>query len=181
MLCVPASLTIPLRPNTAMGRVDRRYASRTEDMLELEFTEEFLEFLDRHNGGVPLTPNFRMGKNVKVIERFLCLVKDYKTRPLGELDIGVVWSQLEDRLGEFLQPFAAVFPGDFLCFDFSSSDNPSVVLWVHDRSDEDAPYTVKVAKNFRAFLGLLFDASSADQGPPKGRALGTAGPRRRRT
>ncbi len=152
-----------------MGRVDRRYARRTEAMLELEFTDEFLTFLDRHNGGVPLTPNFPLGKNVKVVERFLCLVKDYKTRPLGELDIGVVWSQVEDRLGEFLQPFAAVFPGDLLCFDFSTSDDPSVVLWVHDQSEEDAPSTVKVAKNFRAFLGLLFDASAAAKAPPKRR------------
>lgn len=153
-------LAISLRPKTRGGKVDRRYASRTEDMMQLEFTDEFLDFLDRHNGGVPAMPNFRLGKNVKVVERFLSLVKDYKTNPLGQVDLGVVWSQIEDRLDEFLMPFAAVFPGDFLCFDFSKSGEPTVVLWVHDRSQEGAPFTVRVAKNFRAFIGMLFDASA---------------------
>lgn len=131
---MPERLTIPLRPKTRAGKVDRRYASRTEDMMQLEFTDEFLDFLD--------------------------LVKDSKTNPLGQLDIGVVWSSIEDRLDEFLLPFAAVFPGDFLCFDFTKSDEPTVVLWVHDKSDEGAPHTVRVAKNFRAFVGMLFDASA---------------------
>lgn len=157
---MPKRLTVPLRPKTRGGKVDRRSLRRTEDMLQLEVTDEFLDFLDRHNGGVPATPNFKLGRNVKVVERFLSLVKDSKTNPLGQVDLGVVWSQIEDRLDEFLMPFAAVFPGDFLCFDFTKSDEPTVVLWVHDQSDEGAPHTVRVAKNFRAFIGMLFDASA---------------------
>lgn len=164
---MPPALTLPLVPGTALGRVDRRHASRTEDLLQLEFTDEFLEFLDRHNGGVPATRNFKLGRNVKVVERFLALLKDYKTHPNGELDLGVVWSSIEDRLDEFLMPFAAVFPGDFLCFDFTEFDDPVVVLWVHDRSSEDEPFTVKVAKDFRAFLAMLFDATASKPASPR--------------
>jgi hypothetical protein len=153
-------LKVPLVPKTAAGKVNRKHASDTEDLMEIEFSDEFLDFLDRHNGGVPATPHFRLGRNVKVVERFLCLVRNYRTHPLGELDIGVVWSSIEDRLDEFLMPFAAVFGGDFLCFDFTEFDDAPVVLWVHDRMSEGKPHTVPVAKNFRAFVGMLFDADS---------------------
>lgn len=152
---------VPLFPRTAAGKVDRQHASDTEDLMELEFPDEFLRFLDRHNGGVPRARHFRLGKNVKVVERFLALVKRYRTHPLGPFDIGVVWSSIEDRLNEFLMPFAVVYPGDFLCFDFTEHDDPPVVLWVHDRSSEDAPHLVPVADDFRAFLSGLFDAEAA--------------------
>jgi len=149
-------LKIEMEPGTDAGPLNEDYVEETEDMLELEFAPEFIEFLENHNGGVPKNQYFRLGSNVKILERFLCVFAEYQENiEFGQFDIGVVWSQIEDRLNEFLMPFAVVFAGDFLCFDFEESDDPTVVLWYHDRSGEGEPFTVKVADNFKQFLQML--------------------------
>jgi hypothetical protein len=149
---------IEMEPETSAGELSDKHVDATENMMELEFTDEFLAFLENHNGGVPVRRYFRLGANVKIVEQFLCLVENYRDDEyFGQFDIGVVWSQIEDRLSEFHLPFAAVYPGDFLCFDFEEFDDPTVVLWVHDRSGEDEPFTEPVAANFKEFLSMLSD------------------------
>ncbi len=146
---------LEFEPKTSAGKFTDRYVAETEEMLELSFTPSFLAFLKANNGGVPKTRYFKLGRNEKVIDFFLSLVPKYETHPMGEQDIGVVWSQIEDRLNSYLVPFAAVYPGDFLCFDYKRGTNPRVVLWDHERSDEDDPHTTPVADSFAEFLGLL--------------------------
>ena len=82
------------------------------------------------NGGVPEQRYFALGGNEKVVERFLSFVENYKDDPQGSYDIEVVWSHIEDRLDEGVCPFAAVFSGDFLCFDGRVSEEPIIVLWI---------------------------------------------------
>jgi hypothetical protein len=151
-------LKIEMEPGTDAGELDEAYIDETEDLMELEFTPEFLEFLENHNGGVPKKQYFKLGDNTKIVERFLCIYADVQKNPeFGQFDIGVVWTQIGDRLSEFQMPFAAVYPGDFLCFDFEPADEPTIVLWVHDLSYEDHPVTTPVADTFEQFLGMLTD------------------------
>jgi hypothetical protein len=63
-----------------------------------------------------------------------------------------VWSQIEGRLNDYLCPFAALFAGDFLCFEYGDSDT---VLWDHEKSEEDSPVVIEVAPDFISFLKLL--------------------------
>jgi len=151
-------LKLEFESDTDAGPLDEDYIEDTEDMLNLEFTPEFITFLKNHNGGVPKKRYFRLGKNVKVVEQFLCIFSNYKEdEKFGQFDIGVVWSQIEDRLNEFLIPFAALFPGDFLCFDYENGEAPTVVLWIHDQSGEGEPATKPVADSFEQFLAMLTD------------------------
>jgi hypothetical protein len=144
-------------PETSAGKFTARYVRSTEEMINRRFTPAFLAFLKEHNGGVPKARYFKLGRNVKVVDAFLSLVPDYENDPLGQLDIGVVWSQIEDRLNDSLVPFAALFPGDFLCFDHKGTRKPRVVLWDHERSDQRGPVTTPVADDFEQFLGMLFE------------------------
>jgi hypothetical protein len=150
---------LEFEPGTEAGEFTDEYVKETEEMIELEFEPDFLAFLKKHNGGVPLKPYFKLDENVKVVEGFLSLVPDYANDDeFGGYDIGVIWSQIEDRLNEYLVPFAAVFAGDFLCFDYEDEgDKPKVVLWNHDLSEEDEPHLTHVADNFRQFLSMLTD------------------------
>jgi hypothetical protein len=154
-------LKIEMLPGTDAGKLDANYIDETEDMMELEFTPDFLEFLEHHNGGVPKKQFFNLGENTKLVERFLCLFADVQNNvEFGQFDIGVIWTQIGDRLSEFQMPFAAVYPGDFLCFDFEPAEDdekPTVVLWIHDESYEDHPVTLPVADTFEQFLGMLTD------------------------
>jgi hypothetical protein len=151
-------LKIEMLSGTVAGKPDDDYIDETEDMMELEFTLEFLEFLENHNGGVPVRKYFKLGSNTKVVQRFLCIYADFQDNSeFGQTDIGVIWTQIENRLSEFQMPFALVYPGDFLCFDFEPADEPTIVLWIHDESYEGHPVTLPVADTFKQFLGMLTD------------------------
>lgn len=133
------------------------YITRTEAMIGLEFDRSYLNFLEAHNGGVVKENRFQVDSNTKIVERFLCLTPDYATNTtFGKYDVGVVWSQIEDRLNDYLIPFASVFGGDFLCFDYEDTDEGQIVLWHYDKSEENQPYTTFVASNFDDFLNQLF-------------------------
>lgn len=65
--------------------------------------------------------------------------------------------KIEDRLNEYLLPFAVLFAGDMLCFDYREGSRPAVVVWLHEESAADCtPVTKPVAANFDEFLSLLF-------------------------
>ncbi|MDQ3802174.1 MAG: SMI1/KNR4 family protein [Acidobacteriota bacterium] len=145
-------------PGTEAGEFDDQYVSETEDMLRLKFEPDYLAFLEKHNGGVPKKQIFPLGDDEKVVERFLSFVPDYEdNEEFGYYDVAVVWSQISDRLNEYLIPFAIVYAGDFLCFDYEGGgEQAKIVLWNHDYSREMKPYTIPVADNFRQFLSMLY-------------------------
>ncbi|MBS1794070.1 MAG: SMI1/KNR4 family protein [Acidobacteria bacterium] len=152
-------LELEFEPETGAGPLDADYVNEEEEMIGWEFPPEFLEFLKKQNGGVPKKKYFPLGENTKVLERFLCLDADYEESKFGDYDIGVVWSDILDRLNDYLVPFAAVFAGDFLCFDYEDEESETVrvVLWNHDLSEDDEPHTTPVADGFEAFLKMLSD------------------------
>lgn len=148
-------LTIDFLPGTIAGPLDDGELRATEDLLGRPLDPGFVAFLRRTNGGAPVQRRFPLGKNVKVIERFLCVVpRTPENAAYAEYHVGAVWSQIVDRLmGQV--PFAALFPGDFLCFDYNQGEPLPIVLWNHDRSREDRPDLTPVARSFGELLDLL--------------------------
>ncbi|MDP8171583.1 SMI1/KNR4 family protein [Pasteurella skyensis] len=146
---------IHFKKNTGVKPASKEHIALVEQEVELTFTQEYLDFMAQNNGGEPIEKFFTLGDNEKVVERFLSFVDDYKENPLGWYDVAIVFNQIFDRLNEYLCPFSACFGGDFLCFDFENTDEPRIVLWLHEESDEDKPYIVYVAENFKAFLSML--------------------------
>lgn len=99
-------------------------------------------------------------KQMRMIDHVLLVLPDYKMNPLGCYDIGVVLSQIEERLsddpnqiGYKLIPFAALFGGDMLCLDYRANpQNPTVCIWYHEKSDYLQPITEKVFESFAEFV-----------------------------
>lgn len=153
---------LEFEPGTEAGELDEDAVLENEEMIGLDFPPDYLDFLREHNGGVPKKKYFKMEDNTKVLEFFLCMVADVEDDEFGDSDVGVVWSEIEDRLNEWLVPFAAVFAGDFACFDYEkNAETPSVVLWNHDLSDTRKPVTFPIADNFQQFLSMLTDDENA--------------------
>ena len=150
------------KSNVFAGDFDDAYVAQIEELVGQKFPPEFIEFLKQHNGGIPEKKFFRLGNNIKVIDQFLALVPKPENNPFADLDIGFVYEAIEDRLDENLVPFCLVFPGDYLCFDYETYDEPDIVLWIHDRSEEDAPALVAVADDFEEFLEMLIDEKEAE-------------------
>lgn len=121
--------------------------------------ESYIEHLSKFHGGRPRKKCFKTkAGRERVLDRFLNFVTDYKHSELGVYHVEVMRCNIEDRLTDFLLPFAVLFAGDLLCFDYSVSETPAVVVWLHEESArDDAPVTEPVAADFSKFLALLYE------------------------
>lgn len=142
--------------------------AETEDYLSVKFPKDFISFLKKHNGAVPNEKEFDFRGHGYCVETFLNILEDYKSTPYGWYDMTVVATQLEDRLvtefsddlyGVEIVPFAALFAGDFVCFDYrdgQDNENPPVCIFYHEESYDMNPYVLRLADNFSEFLEMLY-------------------------
>jgi len=150
-------LDLGFDPDTCAGPVSYGKIDHTERSYEFHFDPLYIRLLERCNGGVPSKRYFPVPGNIKVIERFLCVIANVRDDARhGRSDMGVVTTQVEGRMSDTMVPFAFLFAGDLLCFDAEQSDPPRVVVWDHERSGEGSPVTLPVADDFAAFLALLY-------------------------
>ena len=150
--------------NTPLKPPSGQTISSFEAYCRAKLPLDFLEFLSYGNGGKPLKNIFSHAKNECLIERFLPLTDDPESDAIsGQYDIAVVETQIgerlatsSDQLGCALIPFAALFGGDFLCFDYRvNKASPAVVVWDHNQSDEFSPHTTFVAISFTKLLTMI--------------------------
>lgn len=142
--------------------------NENEAFLRVTFPEKYRELIKEYNGcspkdyrGVFLAEN----NHEYVIDRLLCQVPNPKEIELGVYDINVVLAQIEERLtdeehadelGNDVVPIAVLFAGNFLCLDFrKGGDNPTVVVWDHERSDDWKPVFYHVANSFDEFMKIV--------------------------
>jgi hypothetical protein len=142
---------------------DDAYIAKYESGWRVAFPSDVKDFLKMNGGGEPVEGAFVADGHEWAIDRFLCLLPDHRDHPLGDYDMAVVWTQLDERLGEDpdrvgaeLLPIVALFAGDFVCLDYRTShDDPSVVVWLHEQSGDLSPVTRPVSSSFTGFLDLL--------------------------
>lgn len=96
------------------------------------------------------------------------MMADPNSDDSGQYDMSVVITQLDSRLGDDpdevgckIIPFAYLFSGDFLCFDYRNDPaNPVVVLWDHNESEEFSPRTEFVAASFSELENVLLESAA---------------------
>lgn len=154
--------TIHITPDSVPGPVDEAELASLRKYIALDFPAfdydpDYISFIQHHRGGKPIERYFSVSSNTFPIDYFLNFQSDH-TGVNASLNVNAAWSAIEDRLSPKQFPFALLPSGDFLCFDHSQG-TPAVVLWHHELSEEDAPYTEPVASNFSEFLqGLRSEA-----------------------
>jgi hypothetical protein len=137
--------------------------SKIEDCYNIKLPESYLEFLKSNNGGIPEVNSVEINRYPFVIERFLPISEDPKVCGIGDCDVVIVMSQIEERLtdnpecaGCEIFPIAALFSGDFVCLDYRTDKNaPSVCVWDHEESDFLSPKTHTVSDNFSEFINQI--------------------------
>ncbi len=145
-------------PYFSKSEMDSMQRMLSLDLPDFSFDPAYVSHIARFHGGKPINRHFRTfaGNNLS-IDRFLNysdteLLLD---EDLKGLNANVVWSQIDDRLGIYLLPFAILPGGDFLCFDYSEGVAPKIVLWSHELSLEDNPHVEGVARDFTEFSNSL--------------------------
>jgi hypothetical protein len=150
-------------PSSLMGPLDMRRVQKVEKEFQdsempITFDPSYIEHLSRFHGGVPKKRCFQTDDGgEEVIDRFLNFVDHKVDKENGWYNVAVTWSQIEDRLNEYLMPFAALGGGNMLCFDYEQGGRPSIVVWRHEESGPDDPVTEFVAANFDDFLTKLYE------------------------
>jgi hypothetical protein len=148
---------LSFEPDSVGPPLNNAHVQEVADYLELDFDPDFLALLARHNGGVPHQKFFRFHDNEKVVTRILCLVDDEaEGEECQDFDIEVAQVELDEILEDGLLPFAVIYAGDYLCFDYRNGlDRPRIVLLDHERSTSGKPHTMPVAAHFAEFLNML--------------------------
>mgnify|MGYP001027374736 FL=1 len=116
----------------------------------------FQAFLKENNGGIPAEKT-EVGRQW-VIERFLCMVSNLSESAEGYWDIDAVLTKYdefmvfdEDSVGYDLIPFAQLNHDSLLCLCYETEE-PSVVVWQLEGSQEFRPKYTKCYDSFSAFL-----------------------------
>jgi hypothetical protein len=150
----PSSLMRPLE----MHRVQAVEKDFQDSDMPVIFDPSYIAHLSKFHGGVPRKRCFQTANEVEeVIDRFLNFVDHKVDKENGWYNVAVTWTLIEDRLNDYLVPFAALGGGDMLCFDYQQSRRPSVVVWRHEQSRQNRPVTEFVAANFDDFLHMLYE------------------------
>jgi len=134
-----------------------------ERSLRVSFPEIYKNFIKDNNGAVPITNRFNINQHEYSIEKFLCILNDSESDSInGWYDVEVIIAQIGDRLtdhedlvGMNVVPIAALHSGDFICLDFRESEEPTVIIWFHEESEEFSPVTQNVALNISEFFEML--------------------------
>ncbi|MBC6310566.1 SMI1/KNR4 family protein [Listeria sp. FSL L7-1582] len=137
--------------------------SNEESMWRVRLPAKYKSFLIENNGGVPAEKSFMANNHSYAIDRFLCVLEDTENNDLGEYDIDVTLTRIEERLtdnedlvGVDLLPIAILFAGDYLCLDYrESKDTPKLCVWNHEESGELDPVVYFVANSFEEFVDSL--------------------------
>lgn len=124
---------------------------------------DYREFIMKYNGGIPNEKSFSCNNRHYAVTRFLCILKNVQETPEGWYEIGVVESQIgerltdnEDLIGMEVLPIAELFAGDYACLDYrENKEKPCVCVWSHEESEEFSPVTYKAADTFSEFIGIL--------------------------
>ena len=152
-------------------RMEKRYGIRMDS--------DFVAMSRLCNGGIPVLRYFDVGERERMIDRFLCLLDAPDASANGHngmYDVGVIRTMTSDRLRDWLIPFAELFAGDMLCFQYkaeydqeSDPDDdlddddkiidplypPMICVWDHEQSKELRPVLYPVADSFAQFIDLL--------------------------
>ena len=148
----------------AIAPPTRQEIQRMQEGFKVQYPQDYLDFVQEDNGGVPINRFFDTVNNIKVVDRFLPMMDDPNAdHAHGQYEVEVVWSQINDRLGEDpdeigsqLIPIACLEFGDMVCLDFRKNPKtPEICVWYHDQSEEYKPVTEKIANSFTEFLGKL--------------------------
>lgn len=134
-----------------------------ERKWRLVLPTDYKDFIVNYNGGIPNEKSFESNMHGYAIQRFLCILKDVRENPNGCYDISVIESQIgerltdnEDLIGVEVLPFAELFAGDYVCFDYrQDKNNPCVCVWSHEESGDFEPVTYKAANTFSEFVQML--------------------------
>lgn len=145
-----------------------------ERKFTLNFPHLFIETVKKFNEGSPINNIFDTDKSKeRVFANLLSFNLDSK------ISIISVWEDNKERLPNGVIPFATDPGGNYICFDYRSANEPSIIFWNHEEDfvlneeneieypEVDAEYKMHaiefVAPDFFEFLSILYKKEEIEE------------------
>jgi len=147
------------------GKIDISLVNALERKEKIRLPNEYCKFIMNHNGASLYIDSFDFYDNVQKrksyesiafikfenISETICDLLAQTTNDINEPDVFKWYNYFEARV----IPFGDTGGGDFICFDYRQSDNPTVILWCHDNYDENWNRFSFIANSFEEFINIL--------------------------
>jgi hypothetical protein len=153
---------------------DKASIVEVERALNVSFPHLYLETVKKFNGGSPVNNVFDTDK---VNERVFSNLLSFNSN--NESSILTVWEDNKERMPTGVIPFGTDPGGNYICFDYRNTTEPSVIFWNHEENfvlnaeDEmeypevDAEYKLHdiefVAPDFFEFLSILYRKEEVEE------------------
>lgn len=128
--------------------------SQVEENLDIKFPKDYLEIVMNNDGGYPSPNDFLLNNRLEMFNNLISFKISDSSNILETMEA------VSDRLIEGIIPFGDDPGGNLICFDYRSSDNPTVVFWDHEiaGSGELEKAISFICDNFTDFLDMLYEA-----------------------
>ena len=135
------------------GEIGDAEVRKVEQALGIAFPDDYRACVKRCHGGRPRDNNFSFtDPTVGRMESCLGILLSFSEGdPENILE---THRRLLPFLPHGIVPIADDGGGDFICFQYSGGDRPSVVYWHHGEGS-----VVPLSKSFSDFLGMLYGES----------------------
>ena len=120
-----------------------------EKKYRISLPSEYIEFLKKNNGGVPICKNWKNGDKELLVHGFYSL-------KYGELCLEDAFDDLinQDVIPSYLIPFAFDPFGNVFCISNDKTDLGTIYRWVHDTAFDPIE---EIAKSLNEFLTSFED------------------------
>lgn len=154
------------------GSIDLEKVLNFEVKYGIKFPDTYTLFIVKHNGARLDIDSFDFYDNVykreasesiafikfENVGKTICDLLEQTTNDINDPDVFKFYNYFDPKI----IPFGDTGGGDFICFDYRQSDNPSIILWCHDNYDEKWNRISFVANNFDEFINMLHEFNDED-------------------
>lgn len=136
------------------GTLTTQEINYVENQLEVKFPQDYIEVVSKHNGGFPEPDTFTMNTWEEMMNNLINLKAD------ADHNIFKMIDAVSDRLVSGLIPFGRDAGGNLICFDYRTSEMPTIVFWDHEIAGggELEKAVTFICDNFTEFLNMLHES-----------------------
>ncbi|MDA1525325.1 SMI1/KNR4 family protein [Bacillus cereus] len=126
---------------------------RFENMLEIVLPNDYKLCITNYNAGRPRPNVFDTAQRKELVAKALL--------SFDQLNVENIWDTFENvknQLPKRIVPFMSDQFGNYICFDYRTSNEPTVVFWDHELSHQNIEKGISyIANSFSEFVEGLYE------------------------
>ncbi|CAM4168887.1 SMI1/KNR4 family protein [Bacillus paramycoides] len=132
---------------------DEKEVSRFENMLGIVLPEDYKVCVDYNNAGRPRPNVFDTAHRKELVAKALLSFDQSHVE-----NIWTTYENLKNQLPKLIVPFMSDQFGNYICFDYRTSNEITVVLWDHELSHQNITEgIIYIANSFSEFVEGLYE------------------------